>query len=214
MSIRDGYEAWAATYDHDRNLTRDLDARVTRAALGGERWPRIVELGCGTGKNTAFLAEIGAHVLALDFSAAMLARARAKVAAPNVTFTVADLTRRWPCEDGGADLVVGNLVLEHIADLRPIFAEAARCLRPGGALYLSELHPFRQYGGAKARFERDGAMTEIAAFTHHLSDYLDAARDAGFTLAGLAEHWHDEDRAAPPRLLTMRLECTPYSVRQ
>ena len=63
----------------------------------------------------------------------------------SLTFAVADLTKTWPAASGSADLVVGNLVLEHIADLGFIFAEAARCLQPGDQLFFSELHPFRQY---------------------------------------------------------------------
>src|SRR3954463_1383723 len=121
MTIRDAYNTWAASYDTDRNLTRDLDARVTRATLAGVHYLRILELGCGTGKNTAFYAEIGYHVHALDFSEGMIAQARAKLSLPNVAFTVADLTRPWPRAAGSADLIVCNLVLEHIADLSFIF---------------------------------------------------------------------------------------------
>ena len=144
MRVRDAYTNWSTTYDTDRNLTRDLDQDVTQAILGHLRVARVIELGCGTGKNTALLAVIGAQVQALDFSGGMLERARAKIQAPNVTFTVADLTRPWPCADQSADLVVGNLVIEHIADLSFIFAEARRCLAPGGQCFLCELHPAKQ----------------------------------------------------------------------
>ena len=128
MNVRDAYNSWSSTYDTDRNLTRDLDRQVTRETLSGLHPAYILELGCGTGKNTAFLAQIGAQVQALDFSAGMLQQARAKVPNANVVFNVADLTRSWPCADQAADLIVCNLVLEHIADLTHIFAEAKRCL--------------------------------------------------------------------------------------
>ena len=155
MSIRDAYNTWAATYDTDRNLTRDLDQRVTRQTLSGLRCASILEIGCGTGKNTPFLAQIGEHVHCLDFSEAMLARAQAKSPPANVTFTVADLTRSWPCADQSADLVVCNLVLEHIADLPFIFGEASRCLVEQGHFFVCELHPFKQYEGSKAKFQED-----------------------------------------------------------
>jgi malonyl-CoA O-methyltransferase len=66
--VRDAYNSWAATYDIDRNLTRDLDAQITREVLAGSRYSLILEIGCGTGKNTQLLAEIGENVTALDFS--------------------------------------------------------------------------------------------------------------------------------------------------
>ena len=203
MRIRDAYTAWSATYDTHVNPTRDLDALVTRQILAGLRPARILELGCGTGKNTSFLAEIGTHVQALDFSDGMLARAREKVPAANVSFAVADLTRRWPCEDHAVELIVCTLVLEHIEDLSCIFAEAARCLAPGGQMFLSELHPFKQYQGTKARIEDNRGTTEIDAYVHHLSDFLAAAGSAQLTLQRLDEWWHQADRQNPPLLLSL-----------
>jgi len=200
VSVQDAYTEWAATYDEDRNRTRDLDQQVTRAALEGRRFAAIVEIGCGTGKNTALLAQLGGSVRALDFSAGMLARARAKVQAANVTFIEADLTQRWPLEDAGADLVVCNLVLEHIEDLRFIFAEAARILAPAGRFFVCELHPFRQYQGTVANFQRNEGAIEIDAFVHHISDFLAAAAESNLQLERWDEWWHEEDEGKPPRL--------------
>jgi malonyl-CoA O-methyltransferase len=202
MTIRDAYNTWAATYDTDRNLTRDLDAQVTRATLVGQPAARILELGCGTGKNTAFLAQLGGRVLALDFAEGMIRQAQARVPAAHVGFAVADLTRPWPVAAGTVDLAVCNLVLEHIADLGFIFAEAARCLAPGGRLFVAELHPFKQYQGSKAVYGPAQARAQIPAFVHHISAFLDAASAAGLTLLRLKEWWHAEDAAAPPRLVS------------
>lgn len=206
MDVREAYDRWATTYDTDRNRTRDLDRLVTRQTLAGLRCANILELGCGTGKNTAFLAELGERVDALDFSAAMLARARAKLASDRVTFTVADLTAPWPCADRSVDLVVRNLVLEHIADLGFVFNEASRCLGAGGRLFVCELHPFKQYLGSRAVFQWARDNIAISAFVHHLSEFLDAATRAGFTLANLKEWWHDDDRDTPPRLASFLWE--------
>jgi malonyl-CoA O-methyltransferase len=203
MNIRDSYTDWATTYDADRNLTRDLDAAVTRELLAGRRYGAALELGCGTGKNTLFLSAIAGRVQALDFSAGMIAQARAKVTAANVRFALADLTRPWPCADQSVDLVVGNLVLEHIAELGAIFEASRRALRPGGQMLISELHPFRQYQGRKATFQREQAAVEIPAFVHHISEFLQAAAARGLALSQLREHWHAEDQGKPPRLLTL-----------
>ena len=202
MTIRDAYNTWAATYDTDRNLTRDLDAQATRATLAGQPAARILELGCGTGKNTAFLAELGGRVLALDFAESMIRQAQARVPAAHVAFAVADLTRPWPVAAGCVDLAVCNLVLEHIADLGFIFAEAARCLAPGGRFFVAELHPFKQYQGSKAVYGPQEERVQIPAFVHHISAFLDAAGAASLTLLRLQEWWHAEDTAAPPRLVS------------
>jgi len=203
MDIHDAYNDWSQTYDQDRNLTRDLDQMVTRQLLDGIRCRSILEIGCGTGKNTGFLAGLGEQLLALDFSVGMLARAREKVQADHATFETADLTQVWPCADQSIDLVVCNLVLEHIHDLDFIFKQAARVLMPGGRFFLCELHPFRQYQGIQANFQGRQGAVRIPAFVHHLSDYTGAAKRQSLTLQQLDEWWHAEDQDQPPRLVSM-----------
>ncbi len=182
MSIQHAYTTWSASYDQDKNRTRDLDAQVTRNALAHLHVRSILEMGCGTGKNTALLAQIGETVHALDFSEGMIAKAREKIHADHVTFSLADLTQPWPCDDTWAELVVCNLVLEHIENLSFIFAEAARILSSGGQFFISELHPFRQDEGTKANFQQGQTITEIQAYLHHVSDFIHAATQNGFTL--------------------------------
>src|SRR5256885_13897989 len=86
MSIRQAYSDWAATYDLDRNLTRDLDQAVTKNTLASLHCKSVLELGCGTGKNTALLAEIGERICAIDFSRSMIERAKDKLRLDNVSF--------------------------------------------------------------------------------------------------------------------------------
>ena len=202
MNIDAAYTRWADRYDSDRNLTRDLDRTVMEQMLAGRPFPTILEVGCGTGKNTPFLAELGGRVTAVDFSPGMIAQAKAKITAPNVTFQVADITQPWPTADAAFDLITFNLILEHIADLPFVLAEASRSLAAGGQLFISELHPFKQYQGSQARFVRDEATTLIPAFTHHISDFLTAAALSGLTLTSLNEWWHEADDGKPPRLVT------------
>lgn len=202
MTIQNAYTTWATTYDHAPNRTRDLDQEITRQTFAGQHFPTILETGCGTGKNTTFLAALGKEVHALDFSEGMLAQARAKITAPHVTFTPADLTQRWPCPDQWATLVACNLVLEHIEDLTFIFAQAVRVLTPGGQFYVSELHPFRQYQGTVANFQHESDTIQIPAFVHHLSAFIHAAHTHGLQLEDCGEWWHTEDQGRPPRLVT------------
>ena len=206
MSIQKAYNEWSQTYDTDRNLTRDLDQEVMRETLKDLRFKSILEIGCGTGKNTTFLVQIGAHVHALDFSEGMIEKAREKVKAGSVRFAVADLTQKWPCDDKSYDLIVCNLVLEHIEDLSFIFSEASRVLAAGGRFFINELHPFRQYDGKKAVFQAGEGVTEIPAFVHHLSDFLNAGSKNGFTLVKLNERWHAEDLNKPPRIVSLLFE--------
>jgi len=171
-----------------------------QAALSHRKFKCTLELGCGTGKNTGLLSKISESVLALDFSEGMIEQARQKPTSTKVEFRVADLTQVWPSQNNSYDLVVCNLVLEHIEDLGFIFGQASRSLQSGGYFYISELHPFRQYQGGKARFQRGEQVTEVQAYVHHVSEFLQAAAANNLGLESFNEYWHSEDQGKPPRL--------------
>lgn len=206
MKVQDAYTRWSTTYDSDRNLTRDLDRQATERVLTGLRYHNVLELGCGTGKNTAFLTTLGQHVLAIDFSVGMLSQAKEKIKSDKVLFAVADLTKPWPCKNEAFELIVCNLVLEHVSDLSSVFSQVSRSLVPGGEFFVSELHPFRQYQGTQARFQRDLEAIEITAFVHHLSDFTESASRHGLSLQMVKEWWHDEDQNRLPRLVSFMFE--------
>src|SRR5437868_5595448 len=106
-------------YETVENATRDLAASVLRRQFPDLQGRDILEIGCGTGLNTRYLAEQGHSVLALDFSPGMLAQAHANVPAPNVRFAQQDIRTPWGLPDASVDLAVCTLVLEHIEDLEP-----------------------------------------------------------------------------------------------
>jgi ubiquinone/menaquinone biosynthesis C-methylase UbiE len=203
MSIQQAYDRWASQYDTNRNRTRDLEAQSLRETLAGQRFGRILEIGCGTGKNTAWLQGIGGEITAVDLSEGMLAEARRKVAQEHVTFLQADILGVWNFVQGEYDLVVFSLVLEHIEDLVPVFRKAAAALSPGGKVYVGELHPFKQYGGTKARFETSEGTEVVTCFDHHVSDFVTAAQQAGLRIAELKEYFDDGERGGVPRVLVM-----------
>lgn len=205
-NVQQAYDSWAAQYDTNDNRTRDLEGRALRQTLASLSFSRCLEIGCGTGKNTVWLAERAGAVTAVDFSEAMLEKAREKLHSPAVQFVQADIKADWYfAEPGSFDLVVFSLVLEHIAGLGPVFEKAAAALRPGGHVYLGELHPFKQYLGSKARFETGEGTQVVTCFNHSVSEFVQAAFRAGFTMEDLQE-CYDEGETMLPRLLVLLLK--------
>lgn len=207
--VAEAYDRWSRRYDDDHNATRDLDARVVRQSPLHLSGARVLELGCGTGKNSAWLATHARELVALDFSPGMLDVAQRRVRAAHVRFVEHDITRPWPVDSGSWDVVVGNLVLEHVRDLAPIYAEAARVLRPGGQLFLCELHPYRQLRGGQAHFEdaETKQIVPVTAFEHSVSEFVNGGLAAGLTLRALGEHLEESAPAdAVPRLVSVLFE--------
>jgi malonyl-CoA O-methyltransferase len=206
VNIQNAYDEWSGTYDTDENLTRDLDQRVLVELFSNLQFDSILEIGCGTGKNTVFLANIGSVVHAVDFSRGMIEKAKEKIQADNVYFSTLDIAKHWNFEEQFFDLITCNLVLEHIENLTLVFREAARVLQPNGYFFINELHPFRQYDGKKARFSRNEQVIEVDAFVHHISDFFHTATENGLALTKLNEYWHEADQNKLPRILSLLFE--------
>ena len=202
MSNRQLYNTWSTTYDAAENKTRDLELLAGQNILASVPFETVIELGCGTGKNTVWLAEKAQRVTAVDLSEEMQAKAKAKVKRENVVFKEADITKPWNFGDEKTNLITSGLVLEHIENLKFIFSEAFRHLSENGHFYICELHPFKQYAGSKARFETDEGTKILECFTHHVSDYVTAALENDFSLIRLDEWFDDDDRRALPRLIS------------
>ena len=203
------YNRWATIYDADKNITRDLDASVMRRVPLQIENADVLELGSGTGKNTEYLAAHARSVIAMDVSEGMVARAHQRIATSNVRFVLHDVRDNWPVPPASVDVVVANLILEHVHDLAPVFFEAARVLRPGGQFFFCELHPYRQLTGGQANFvdPDTGETVQVAAHVHTVSEYVNGAIEAGFSLLSLGE-WTEEnaDPDSPPRLISLLLE--------
>ena len=202
MNIQQAYDEWSSQYDTNINRTRDLEAMALRKVLSNLSSIDILEIGCGTGKNTAWLVTKANTILAVDLSVEMLEKAKSKL--PGINFKQADINKPWNFTDEQFDLISFSLVLEHIQHLDVVFSEAAKHLRSGGHIYIGELHPFKQYTGSKARFETAAGLTVVDCFTHHITDFINIAKPHGLQLTDLQEWWDDDDRLSVPRILTMK----------
>ena len=115
------YDSWAYRYDNNFNPTRDLDQVATIESLSNLDFHKVLELGCGSGKNTEWLITKADRLVGIDFSKNMLQLASKKITSKRVTFINADLNNKWPVKNNSFDLASINLTLEHIKNLEHIF---------------------------------------------------------------------------------------------
>lgn len=206
MNTQEAYNNWASQYDTNINKTRDLEGKALRTVLSGISFESCLEIGCGTGKNTVWFAEKAGQITSVDLSEEMLAKAKEKITTDKVQFVQADITTDWRFRNQLYDLVSFSLVLEHIETLDHIFKETAAALKPGGHVYIGELHPFKQYAGSKARFETAEGVQVVDCFNHHITDFIQAAQKNGLTLVEINEYFDEDNRNEMPRILTLLFE--------
>ncbi len=198
------YNGWAHQYDNDINPTRDLDKTVTKEFLSKIDFFKVLELGCGSGKNTEWLIAKADSLIGLDFSKKMLDLARKKIISKKVTFINADLNGKWPVHNNSFDLATINLTLEHIEVLDHIFNSLFMKLSQGGKCFVCELHPKKQLEGSKAQFEKNGTDIVLDVFQHSEKDYIQSAEKAGFKLLTKQDWYSNEENL--PRLISFLFE--------
>jgi ubiquinone/menaquinone biosynthesis C-methylase UbiE len=206
MDPKQAYNSWASQYDTNLNKTRDLEANALREILSKISISRVLEIGCGTGKNTEWLLQKAKHITAVDLSEEMLSRAREKIQSQKVEFIQGDINGEWNFCETSFDLVSFSLVLEHIENLDHIFKESYKTLTDKGFIYIGELHPFKQYSGSKARFETEDGLKIVQCYNHNISDFIQSAKKCRFKLVELDEFFDNNDKSTIPRILTLLLQ--------
>ncbi len=192
LSVDDGYTKWAADYDTYSNGLIIMEEPLVRGLLSGVRGKRVLDVACGTGRHTLWLAEQGAIVTAVDRNRAMLEVAQSKETSSTITWKEADVAA-LPFDDRSFDVVLNALVMEHVRELRPALAEAHRVLVKGGTFVLSVYHPSFLLKGVPPHFKTRGAEPleeveyEMPAFVHLPSEYVTVLLELGMRLTHFSE---------------------------
>ena len=138
---REFWSTVAKKYDQVVDLQiGPLTRSIVRERVGREgRLGKLVEFGCGTGFYTKVLADKADAVVATDISPGMLALAKERIKAANVTFQVEDC-QETSFSAGAFDTIFISLVI-HFTEPGKTLAEMRRILKPGGTLLISNLDP-------------------------------------------------------------------------
>ena len=144
QKVADAYDALAADYDRlvdeDFWMRQLLWDRYLRLFPPGSR---VLDVACGTGLDTLFLARSGMETAGIDASPGMIGQLRAKAgrAGLAVDARVGDGADLSPWPDGSFDGIVSAFAGLNTMDLERFAAEAERVLRPGGRMVLHVLAP-------------------------------------------------------------------------
>jgi len=202
-----GYDRWSQLYDADDNPLVTIEEPVMRRLIGNVAGLHALDVGCGTGRHTAYLAAAGATVTAIDFSQGMLDQAKAKAACRGVTFQTHDLARPMPFAEASFDRIVCGLVLDHIRDPGLLFREMRRVCRHAGWAAVSVMHPAMSLIGVQARFTDPVTDDKVHCGSEEntTSDYVMAIVRAGWQVQEMIERSVDE------QLIRLRPRAQKYA---
>jgi SAM-dependent methyltransferase len=193
----DWFEQWTGDSagliaEHDELLP---DVRATR----------VLDAACGLGRNTRFLAGLGATVVGVDVSAELLARARAR-SGVGTTYVHGDITDPAAWWDGQPfDGCTCEMAFMDIDDLTGTLAAVALVVRPGGWFVASIVHPCFPgnarglsswppdlgYGAegwwTSPDHDPEGVRIRVGSTHRTVATYVNGLLDAGFDLERIVE---------------------------
>ncbi|MBB5838724.1 class I SAM-dependent methyltransferase [Kribbella italica] len=181
----------------------------------------VLEIACGHGRVSRGLARLGASVVGVDLSSAMLAKAAEAEARDPLGITYLQTNVASPELLAGEtfDAVVCSFGLSDIDDLDGTLATVRRVMRPGGVFAFCILHPcFPGVDGVSGAWPTDGSYyderwwqadgslstlrQQVGANHRTLSTYLNSLRQHGFTLDAFAEPQPAVDADSPRAAMT------------
>jgi SAM-dependent methyltransferase len=159
---------WDQRMGDGNDFQRLLVGPATERLLQVQPGELALDVACGNGVFSRRLAELGADVVAVDFSPQFIDAARAHSAsdqAERVSYSVVDVTDRQELLTLGArrfDAAVCNMALMDIANIEPLTAALAQLLKPSGRFVFSVTHPcFNFAGGSTLALEEDDPRGEL-----------------------------------------------------
>lgn len=148
--------------------------------------PKVLDLGCASGRETDYLGHLNLDVTGCDISPEFIKLARSIY--PDYDFVVADM-RQLPFDDKSYDAIWASASFLHIpkADAPRTISEFSRILRPGGVIYLSVM---------EGNFDGLRENKQMNWPARHFSDYKPAELESLLANAGIEVIHHSSNKTS------------------
>ena len=218
--IEEGWE-WGRPIDHETYLKAqhgEWDVLLTPTKPVPHEWfgdlkgKKVLGLASGGGQQMPVFAALGADCTVLDYTPAQLESERsvAEREGYKIRIVRGDMTKRLPFADGEFDLIFHPVANCYAEEVRPIWRECFRVLKPGGRLLSGVDHyinymvdeaeerivntlPFNPLKNPEQMRQLEEADAGVQ-FSHSLEELIGGQLEAGFTLLALYEDTNGEGR--------------------
>ena len=174
--------------DEGNDFHQTLIRPSTQRLLNLQPGQKILDVGCGNGLTSRWLASLGAQVLGIDFAEEMIinARKRTKPDETSVKFQVLDATDETALlrlGENSFDAAVSTMVLMDMAQIDPLMRSLAKLLRPKGCFVFSVCHPCFNHVGASMVAETSDVEGELVTeYSIKVKSYLQPSSISGLAV--------------------------------
>jgi cytosine/adenosine deaminase-related metal-dependent hydrolase/ubiquinone/menaquinone biosynthesis C-methylase UbiE len=183
MENEHAFAAWAKVYDTQSNPLLALEERYLARLLPHTKEKHVLDVGCGSGRWLSHFVRGGpASLHGLDSSSEMMEIAVRKELG-DTEFLHAALPL-IPLMSDSKNLVLASFVLSYVEDLELCASELARVIRPGGDLFLSDMHPRTEAAlDWKRGFDTAVQQYRLKVHTRPLTELISTFVANGFEVA-------------------------------
>lgn len=174
-----------------------IDAALVNGGVG-----KALDLGCGDGTTTLYLANKGVETVGVDSSPQMLDLCKQRIGSADVALHQLDIAELHQLKVGNFDFVVSSLALHYVEDWDKVFSDVASIVVNGGRFLFSCAHPFADliHNDVKNYFEVEKITEYWKSFDEHvttfrrpLQDIYILAKKHGFVITNLVEAMPNEN---------------------
>ncbi len=189
------YDIWSEIYDqNDDNLVflmenKILDSLFSKISL---RNKTILDYGCGTGRNWKRLLSLSpVKLIGCDISAGMLEQLKKKYSGYEIYLLKNNSF--IPINNLNIEFIFSTLVAAQIKNLKSLFLEWDRLLKPGGFILITDMHPEALTAGGKRTFEKNGKHYEVKNYIHSIEEIKLIGSSLNYKIIELKEEIINED---------------------
>src|SRR5947209_15995201 len=181
---------WDEKMGDGNDFQRLLVGPASERLLNLQPGETVLEIACGNGVFSRRMAALGVHVIATDFSAQFLERARARPCehAERIAYHLLDATQEDQIVAFGKqrfDAAVCNMAIMDMTEIDPLMRGIRQVVKPGGRFVFSLTHPCFNHNGMSFCVEEaplNGEM--VTTYSIKITNYLHSAPQKGVGMVG------------------------------